>query len=222
MSIGPGQSNRIIFVLLFLACCIQTSSHADLGVDLTARKPNILMILVDDLGFSDLGAYGSEISTPHIDTLAQQSIKFTNAHTYPSCAPTRSALITGLDPHRVGFGSQNNFTPPGVPAGTPGYSGSLEGEYTSIATLLKDAGYNTFQVGKWHLGAGPEQTPAALGFDRSFALLDGAASHYSDMLAVSLGTSPTGKASYLEDGVPLTRLPEDFYSTQFYTKKPLK
>lgn len=148
----------------------------------TSEKPNILMILLDDLGYTDLGPYGGDAATPNIDALAQEGLQFTNFHSYSVCAPTRAALMTGQDPHRVGLGSMEGFTAPGVPTTTPGYQGSLDGNYTGIAEILSAADYSTYQVGKWHLGESPEQTPAALGFDQNFTLYDGAASHYDDKL----------------------------------------
>jgi arylsulfatase len=176
------------------------------------------MILVDDLGYTDLGAFGGNIATPSIDSLATEGMVFSNAHAYPSCAPTRASLITGKDPHRVGLGSQNGVAPPGVPPNTPGYKGSLEGDYVAISEVLGKGGFETYQVGKWHLGYEPHQAPGALGFDRHFTLLDGAASHYSDRTGVGLSVSPSGAASYIENGRPVESLPPDFYSTQFYTQ----
>ncbi|MEA3301078.1 MAG: sulfatase-like hydrolase/transferase [Pseudomonadota bacterium] len=190
----------------------------DGGMASLEEKPNILVILIDDLGYTDLGSYGGNIATPAIDSLADQGVVFANAHVYSSCAPTRASLLTGKDPHRVGLGSQNGVAPPGISTKTPGYKGSLEGDYIGIAKLLKQQGYDTFQVGKWHLGRESAQLPGALGFDRYFTLLDGAASHYDDGYGVGVAVSPSGLAAYIEDGREVSKLPDNFYSTHYYTQ----
>ncbi len=188
----------------------------------TSEKPNILMILLDDLGYTDLGPYGGDAATPNIDALAQEGLQFTNFHSYSVCAPTRAALMTGQDPHRVGLGSMEGFTAPGVPTTTPGYQGSLDGNYTGIAEILSAADYSTYQVGKWHLGESPEQTPAALGFDQNFTLYDGAASHYDDKLRhAPRGVEPNDTVLYERNGQPVEVLPDDFYSTHAYTDEML-
>lgn len=184
-----------------------------------AVKPNILMILVDDLGYTDLGTYGGNIETKNIDQLANTGFRFSNAHAYPTCAPSRASLMTGQSPHRVGMGGQNGMTPPGVSSKAPGYSGSLEGDFVGIARLLHDNGYRTYQSGKWHLGDEEHQLPMALGFEKHFSLLDGAASHYQDMLPISLRVSPSGKATYMRNGEIVHALPEGFYSTKNYTNE---
>ena len=183
------------------------------------EQPNIVLIMIDDLGYTDVGAYGSEIDTPNIDAIAAQSFKFTDAHALPSCAPTRAALMTGQDQHRVGLGSQNQIYPPGASGDMPGYKGSLEGDYIGLADLLKQAGYSTFIAGKWHLGHEQGQLPKDLGFEDSVVLLDAVASHYGDQLGPSphISETGTGKASYMRNDTPMDSLPADFYSTTFYS-----
>lgn len=185
------------------------------------EQPNVLMILLDDLGYTDLGAYGGEADTPHLDQLTQEATQFTNFHAYPLCAPTRAALLTGQDPHRVGLGSMEDVTPPGVPQTTPGYKGSLEGEFTGMAELLGDNGYDTYQVGKWHLGTEEGQTPQDLGFDKNFTLYDAAASYYSDGLRFTAREEEKrGErdfALYERNGEVVESLPDDFYATHSYT-----
>ncbi|WFS12270.1 sulfatase-like hydrolase/transferase [Rhodococcus aetherivorans] len=181
------------------------------------------MILLDDLGYTDLGPYGGDAATPNIDALAQEGLQFSNFHAYPVCAPTRAALMTGQDPHRVGLGSMEGFTAPGVPTTTPGYRGTLDGEYTGIAELLSDADYSTYQVGKWHLGDAPEQTPRALGFEQNFTLYDGAASHYADKLRhAPREVEPVDTVLYERNGHPVEDLRDDFYSTHAYTDEMLR
>ncbi|MFD3427349.1 sulfatase-like hydrolase/transferase [Nocardia fluminea] len=179
------------------------------------------MILVDDLGYSDLGAYGGDAATPTIDRLAVDGVQFSNFHAYPVCAPTRAALMTGQDPHRVGLGSMEGLTPPGVSTTTPGYRGSLEGTYTGLADVMSDAGYMTYQVGKWHLGAEPDQSPRALGFDQNFSLHAGGASHYPDATGLN-SSGGRDTVRYERNGEQVEVLAEDFYSTHTYTDEMLR
>lgn len=181
------------------------------------------MILLDDLGYTDLGAYGGEVETPHMDALADDSTQFTDFYATPLCAPTRAALMTGQDPHRVGLGSMEGLTPPGVSESTPGYRGSLEGEYTGIAEVLRDSGYDTYQVGKWHLGDDEGQTPQDLGFDQNFTLYDAGASYFSDGHRLfNRSDDPVDTVIYERDGETLSSLPEDFFATRNYTDEMLQ
>lgn len=187
------------------------------------EKPNIMMVLLDDLGYSDLGAYGGEAETPHIDALTQESAQFTDFHASPLCAPTRAALMTGQDPHRVGLGSMENLTPPGVPQTIPGYKGSLEGDFTGIAEALGDTGYDTYQVGKWHLGEDTGQTPQDLGFDQNFTLYDAGASYFPDGNRLSQRmTDPANTVIYERNGETVNSLPEDFFATRSYTDEMIQ
>lgn len=209
------KSRRITAGLALLGLVLPLSSFASADVE----RPNIVLVMIDDLGYTDIGAYGSEIDTPNIDAIAAQSFKFTDAHALPSCAPTRAALMTGQDQHRVGLGSQNQIYPPGASGDMPGYKGSLEGDYVGLASILKDAGYSTFIAGKWHLGHEQGQLPADLGFEQSVVLLDAVASHYSDKIGPSphISETGTGEASYMRNDKPIDSLPADFYSTTFYS-----
>lgn len=176
-----------------------------------AERPNILVILVDDVGYSDLGAFGSEIQTPNIDALAQSGLLLTNFHTGASCGPTRAMLMSGTDNHLVGMGIQS---PPRLPEyqDNPHYLGYMSDRAVSLATLLSDAGYRTYMAGKWHLGQEPDQRPNARGFERSFALRGGGGSHFADAHDLF-----DDVAEYWEDGVDVAALPDDFYSSEFYT-----
>jgi arylsulfatase A-like enzyme len=178
------------------------------------RRPNIVIILGDDLGFADLGAYGSEIRTPNIDALARNGVRFTNFYTHASSSPTRSMLLTGVDTHVNGLGNMDEWTAPNQ-RGAVGYEGYLNDRVVTMPQLLKAAGYHTYMVGKWHLGKAPDQIPAARGFERDFSLLDGAGSYW-DMTNFT-GASP--KSVFTEDGRYLTRLPDDYYATKTYTDK---
>ncbi len=180
----------------------------------SAQRPNIILIVADDLGFSDIGAFGGEIATPNLDRLAFEGQRYTNFYVAPNCSPTRSMLLTGLDNHVVGLGNMYERTAPNQ-LGQPGYEGVLRTDYRTIAEAMRDNGYRTYMAGKWHLGHSPDHLPAARGFDRSFALLNGSGSHY-DMTGPN---NDAKKAEYVEDGEYLTRLPKNYYSTRTYTDK---
>jgi len=175
-------------------------------------RPNILLIVADDMGFSDAGAFGGEIATPNIDALAAEGVLFTQFHVAPNCGPTRGSLLTGVDFHRAGLGGN-----PGVAAdnqkASPAYQGYLRDEVVTVAELLQEAGYHTYMAGKWHLGHDPRNLPGGRGFERSFALLNGAASHWADQAPII----PGSRTHYTEDDQAVEELPEDFYSTTAYT-----
>ena len=138
--------------------------------------PNIIVMLCDDLGFADLGCYGSEIETPHLDRLAQEGLRYTNFHVNPMCSPTRASLLTGLNHHMAGVATVCHRDP-----GFPGFSMELRANAITMAEALGDAGWATLMVGKWHLSkdsnlseAGPRHSwPSQRGFDRFYGILDG-------------------------------------------------
>ncbi len=174
------------------------------------KKCNIVIILADDLGYSDLGCFGSEIATPNIDALARQGQIFTNFYTAATCSPSRAMLLTGTDNHIAGLGNMAEhvqFIPEQI--GQPGYEGYLNNRIVSIAQLIKDAGYHTYISGKWHLGLTPDQSPTAKGFERSFALLNADANHFAPDKHYS---------TFWQDG-HFTNYPDGQYSTDFYTDK---
>lgn len=141
------------------------------------QRPNFLVILADDLGFSDIGAFGGEIATPNLDALANNGLRLTDFHTAPTCSPTRSMLLTGTDHHIAGIGTMAEALTPEL-IGKPGYEGHLNDRVVALPELLREAGYQTLMSGKWHLGLTAELAPHARGFERSFSLLPGAANHY--------------------------------------------
>ncbi|MFN3515190.1 MAG: arylsulfatase [Phenylobacterium sp.] len=173
------------------------------------RPPNIVIVLADDVGFTDFGVYGSEIATPNIDALARRGARFTNFHVSPICAPSRAMLLTGVHSHRAGVGNLPESVPP-EHRGKPGYLGRLADGVVTIAARLKAVGYDTFMTGKWHLGARPQDLPSAHGFDRSFALDASGGDNWEQRPYLPIYT---GREWY-EDGKPAT-LPKDFYSSQF-------
>lgn len=142
-------------------------------------RPNFLIIVADDLGFSDCSCYGSEIQTPNIDRLAEDGIRFTEFHVAAACSPTRSMLMTGTDHHIAGLGQLQEFTRQS-PAhqGQPGHEGYLNSSVVALPELLQEGGYHTLMSGKWHLGIDPQHHPIRRGFDRSLALLPGCANHF--------------------------------------------
>ncbi|RME62355.1 MAG: arylsulfatase, partial [Alphaproteobacteria bacterium] len=179
------------------------------------KRPNILLIVVDDMGMADLGSFGGEIDTPNLDRLAFDGIRLTNFHTSPVCSATRAMLLTGVDAHKAGLGNMAEDMAPNQ-RGMPGYEGYLNDRVVTVASLLRAAGYRTYMTGKWHLGYDLETSPWARGFDRSFALLSGGASHYADMRP-AYAPDPDAKARYRRDRDMLDALPENFeYSSQFY------
>lgn len=200
-------SARLAAVLLLSAWLASGCSTAAPGRD---DRPNILLIVADDLGYADLGAYGSDIRTPHIDALAKTGLLFTQFHTSPLCSPTRAMLLSGNSNHVAGVARQRGRTDPRVAA--EGYEGHLSSRVAPLPRLLREAGYHTLTVGKWHLGTEAEHGPQAAGFERSFGLLDGAGNHFN-----AVGFFEGGSV-YLEDGERVA-YPEGRYSTELYTDR---
>ena len=177
-------------------------------------RPNVVIILADDMGFSDIGMFGSEIETPNLDMLAGEGVRFTNFYTHASCSPTRSILLSGADTHLNGLGNMDEWTAPNQIA-KPGYEGVLNDRVATLPQLLKDVGYHTYMAGKWHMGKAPDKIPAARGFERDFTMLDGAGSYW-DMTNL---TATVQRSVFTEDGQYLTELPDDYYATETYTDK---
>ena len=178
------------------------------------QRPNILLIVADDMGWSDAGVYGGEIFTPNINRLAGQGYQFLNFHVGSMCAPTRSMLMTGVDNHIVGLGNMVELLADNQ-RGKPGYEGRLNGRAVTIATLLQEAGYHTYMAGKWHLGYTKESLPASQGFEQSFILAEGGADNYEKKSYTPTYTTPP----HFFDGLKEVELPPDFYSSRFYTDK---
>jgi len=180
----------------------------------SVEKPNILLVMADDMGWSDLGSFGSELDTPNLDTLAQEGIKFTDFHTSMSCSPTRSMPMSGTDNHLAGLGNMGELLTP-ERKGKPGYEGYLNNRVVSLAEVLKVNGYHTYMAGKWHLGHSPETIPYARGFERSLSSLFGGASYWSDMFGMLAEVEEV--AEYVENDKWLDSLPKDFYATRSFT-----
>ncbi len=205
------HSDRFIYGALILA-------FAALAATLSADdRPNIVIVLADDMGYSDLGSFGSEIQTPNLDALAQQGVRFTQFYTHASCSPTRSMLLSGTATHLNGLGNMDEWTAPNQ-MGVPGYEGYLNDAVVTLPQLLKDAGYHTYMTGKWHMGKAPEKIPRARGFERDLSLLDGGG-NYWDMRNV---TALSPRLVFTEDGLYLSELPKDYYATKTYTDKMIE
>ena len=198
--------------LLALSCFLLSLAHAD---EATVR-PNVVLIVADDMGYSDIGAFGSEIATPHLDTLAASGVKLTNFHAAPTCSPTRSMLLTGTDNHTAGVGAMAEVPRPEL-AGRYGYEGKITDRVATIAERFRAAGYSTIMTGKWHLGMTAESIPSSRGFDKSFALLQGGHNHYGNSGFGQASEGPMA-ATYMDDGVRVD-VPASFYSSDFFTTK---
>jgi arylsulfatase len=183
-----------------------------------SKRPNILLIVADDMGYSDLGSYGGEINTPVLDKLANKGMRYTDFYVSPTCSVTRSMLLSGTDNHVAGLGNMSAYNTPNQ-VGQPGYEGVLNQRVASVAELLQDNGYHTYMAGKWHLGLKPDQIPHARGFERDFSLLVGGGSHFDSQWNLEWQIP---KAPYTEDGQPVEKLPKDFYSSKNYTDKTIQ
>jgi arylsulfatase A-like enzyme len=177
------------------------------------NRPNILLIVADDMGWSDIQPFGGEIRTPHLAKLATKGMQFTQFYVAPACSPTRSMLFSGTDHHLAGMGTNAEVISE-AQRGKPGYEGYLNERVSSVAETLQESGYETFMAGKWHLGEKPEHWPYQRGFQRSFAMMLGGASHFGDEAPMSNDYYPI----YAEDG-KRTHTPDEFYSSTFYADK---
>jgi arylsulfatase A-like enzyme len=185
-----------LFILLFTVTLF-ASCHKKA----TESRPNILLIVADDLGYSDIGCYGGEVRTPNIDQLAKSGLRFSRFHASPMCAPTRAILLSGNNNHVAGMGRQGGVPENSPMSGKPGYEGHLSDRIIPIPALLKEAGYHTYIAGKWHLGKREEDSPFAKGFERSFTLLQGGGNHFNNIGIELKDTLST----YREDGKLVVR-----------------
>jgi arylsulfatase/uncharacterized sulfatase len=195
---------RLILWAVAATICLPQAAFAQRS---TARQPNIVILLADDIGFSDLGAYGGEIATPHLDQLARKGVRFSNFHVAGSCSPTRAMLQTGVISHRAGLGNMPETIPP-AHRGKPGYETHLNNRVITLAELLRAQGYRTYFTGKWHLGHSPATLPTARGYDRALALSQSGADNFENKPNLLLYT----QADWTEDGSP-AKLPPRFYSS---------
>ena len=199
-------SRKLTAVLCFLLAGAVHASHA-------AERPNIIVIMVDDMGFSDIGPYGSEIPTPHLDSLASGGVRFSQFYNTGRCCPTRASLLTGLYSHQAGVGWMT------ADQGTPGYAGRLNNQCVTLAEVLREAGYFTAMTGKWHVGFEHGVTPWGRGFDRSLNLPAGGL-HYSNQ------TGPKGDTKLFLNGEQVARDDPQFnppwYGTDLWTEQGIR
>ena len=196
------------------ACSTEEPVETAASMKTPAERPNVLVLIADDMGYSDIGAFGGEIQTPNIDRLAAEGASFTNFHVGATCSPTRTMLISGVDNHLAGLGNMHEIMADNQ-FGKPGYEGYLNGSVVSIATVMRDAGYNTYMAGKWHLGGNPESIPHARGFENSFTLVESGADNW-----VEQSYAPMYKqVHYFENGEAVSLPTEDYFSSDFYTQR---
>lgn len=184
-----------------------------------AQKPNIVLIMADDMGFSDIGCFGSEIPTPNLDKLAQNGVRFSQFYNTARCCPTRASLLTGLYQHQTGIGQMSedpNSKQGGKDrndAGVPGYQGYLNHHCITIAEALKPAGYHTYMAGKWHVGMhGEEKWPLQRGFEKYYGILAGACSYLK----------PEGGRGLTLNNTHLPAPEGDYYTTDAFTENAIR
>ena len=178
----------------------------------SAEKPNVIIILTDDMGFSDIGFYGGEIPTPNIDELAQNGLRFRNFYNASRSCPTRASLLTGLYQHQTGVGNMSSEGGSNFDFGVEGYRGFLNKNCVTIAEVVKEAGYHTYMAGKWHLGSDThDKRPLSRGFERFYGTHSGALSYFD----------PKGLRCLFDnwDTIPA---PPGFYSTDAFTDKAIE
>lgn len=210
---------RACRAVLVAACLLgsATSSLTAQGSAASDDRPNFLLIVADDMGMSDMGAFGGEIPTPSLDALAERGVRYTQFYVSPTCSPTRAMLLSGTDNHRAGLGNMIERLAFNQ-EGQPGYEGVLNQRVAPLPAILREAGYHTYMTGKWHLGKDPEHIPAARGFERDFSML-AAAGSYFDMTGNNWEVPDN---QFTGDGEYLDRLPRGYYATKTYTDKMIE
>ena len=179
-----------------------------------APRPNFVVVIVDDWGFTDVGAFGGEIPTPHLDALAARGVRFTNFHVAASCAPTRAMLLTGVEHHRAGVGNLHESMPR-EHRGRPGYLGSLAPDVVTVASLLQAAGWRTYASGKWNVGTEPHNLPDRRGFDRSIVQGDTGSDNW---VPTQRYLPHSAAVKWFEDGRPAS-MPATFYSSEWFVDR---
>ena len=179
-------------------------------------RPNIVLIMVDDMGWSDIGCYGGEIPTPNIDRLAKGGLRFKQFYNTGRCCPTRASLLTGLYPHQAGVGqmAEDPEKPDQFHWGTPGYQGFLNRQCVTLAEVLKTSGYRTYMTGKWHVGMNSaEKRPLGRGFDHYYGVVAGATSYLKPK---------DGRNVWRDDTQLAPPTDPDYYTTDAFTDEGIK
>lgn len=203
--------NYIFIAFLFFGCESSSKEKPD------SNLPNIILILADDMGFSDIGCYGSEINTPNLDKLASEGVRFSSMYNNARCCPSRAALLTGLYPHQAGVGEMTDTDLP-----IPEYQGFLNDESVTIADVLGKAGYRTYMSGKWHVGEEPGHRPLDNGFDECFAFLNGASSYFDFKPYRSKLWPPGNELTVVRNNEPVSMEGKEFYATDLYTNEAIR
>lgn len=198
-------------VVLFFLSCKEVNTEKKEAIE-PLRKPNILLIMADDLGFSDMGNYGSEINTPSLDRLASEGVRMRRFYNNAMCAPTRTSLLTGQHHHKAGIGFFNEDL------GIPGYEGFLKKESLTLGEVFKNGGYSTYMSGKWHVGDEKNHMPLQRGFDEFFGFLEGGHSYFNSEPILKGPPS----LSFLYEGNDVYNIDkEDFYLTDELTDRAI-
>jgi arylsulfatase len=186
------------------------------------QRPNILLVMVDDMGYSDLGCYGGEVRTPTLDALAENGVRLARFYNCAQCCPTRASLMTGLYPHQAGVGDMNEEGANSEfwkRVGSPAYLGFKKQGIVTLPEALREAGYQTFMAGKWHLGQDESCWPGQRGFDRHFALIGGACEQFTGYRSWQK-KGPITK--FVHSGKQVEKLPPNFYTTDTFTDHTLR
>ncbi len=197
-----------LFICMLLAGCTPSAKPP--------AKPNIILILADDMGYSDIGCFGAEIQTPHLDRLASEGVRLSSFYNNARCCPTRAALLTGLYPHQAGVGGMTDIN-----ASIPEYQGYFNNKTMTIADLLRDAGYSTYLSGKWHVGEDRAHWPLQHGFDQCFSLIQGAASYFDFLPYRNERWPPGNQITIVRNNTPLDLSDTTFYATDLYTDEAI-
>ncbi len=208
-----GSALRCLAWSVGMAVAVSTGGDALAVPD---KRPNIVLLVADDWGFSDLGSFGGEIATPHLDALALSGTRFANFHVSASCSPTRAMLLTGVDNHRNGVGNLRE-TMPRAHLGQPGYLGSLSANVVTVSSLLKDSGYRTYVAGKWNVGSEPHNLPNQRGFDRSLVQGDTGSDNWEPDKRY---LPHAAKVYWFEDGKEAV-MPKTYYSSEYFVDKTI-
>jgi len=210
-----------VMKLLLVSSLLLTVTACEEAVEVASKhevekRPNILLLVADDLGYTDIAPFGSEIPTPNINKLAEHGLQLTRFYTSALCSPSRAMLLSGSDNHLVGLGAMGEFRADNQ-ARLKGYEGSLNREVVTMAEALQSLDYNTYMVGKWHLGSEIDQSPVAQGFDRSFSMIGaGASDHFNAMIGPD---QVRQTVLYRENSETIYELPDSFYSTDYFTDR---